>query len=111
MKSIKLIELLNKIANNEEVPKQVSYRDDVYMRQGQRYLTRNGKELFDCYNPFSKDVLNYELEIYEPCGIEIAEGVAGDVIKIDGTVFYDVPQELMEEIKKLMEENKMLKED
>ena len=68
---MKIIDLLNKIANGEEVPKKVKYRGEVYdyikiYKEGIRY-TNLDREQNDEYRMliFSSNALNDEVEILE----------------------------------------------
>lgn len=63
---IKIIDLLNKIANNEEVPKKIKYNDEIweYYKDSGDYI-RAGKPntLFTMY--YIHLILNDEIEIIE----------------------------------------------
>ena len=62
---MKIIDLLNKIANNDDIPKEIVY-DDIhfYLTAYGEYLTSDGKSFFDeIYYDFSN--LNYKVEIIE----------------------------------------------
>lgn len=69
MKTIKIIELFNKIANDEEVPKKIKYKNMVYIYSeynNQYYLEKNTgltSSLRYILDNFSK--LNEEVEIIE----------------------------------------------
>ena len=64
---MKIIDLLNKIANGEEVPKEIKYNDDIYFycKPCQIYELQSDKELCgeDLYHRI--DNLNDEVEIIE----------------------------------------------
>lgn len=66
MKTIKIIDLLNKIANGEEVPKKIKYNDEIweYYKDLGDYI-RAGKPntLFTMY--YIHKILNNEVEIIE----------------------------------------------
>lgn len=62
-KTIKIIDLLNKIANSEEVPKRIKYCGDIYEYNDEFYYM-NGYSLYrDFYT--EGNCLNYEVEIIE----------------------------------------------
>lgn len=71
MKTIKIIDLLNKIANGEEVPKKIKYEENYYELKEKYneyweqfeygYKTHTGGYL----NIWRKDVLNDEVEILD----------------------------------------------
>ena len=62
-KTIKIIDLLNKIANSEEVPKRIKYCGNIYEYNDEFYYM-NGYSLYrDFYT--EGNCLNYEVEIIE----------------------------------------------
>ena len=70
MKTIKIIDLLNKIANGEEVPKKIKYKNKVFIYDQQNKLYRNEevssntlKHMFYLY--YLEKILNDEVEIIE----------------------------------------------
>ena len=68
MKTIKVIDLLNKIANGEEVPEEIEFRNHKFVFDGVRYYTNNGDEEFiDCLakDGVTEYWLNSEVEIIE----------------------------------------------
>ena len=65
-KTIKIIDLLNKIANGEEVPKKIKYNDDEYIHIGNYcYFCEETNEILsqNTYAEFSR--LNDEVEILD----------------------------------------------
>ena len=85
-KKIKIIDLLNKIANGEEAPN-IIFRKDIYRwvktSLGEGYKNHEEQWLED--NIFiSKEDLNQEVEILEDNTEEIEELTAGDLANIDG---------------------------
>ena len=70
MKTIKIIDLLNKIANGEEVPEKIKYRKKIfiYNKDNQCYIVENYNEYDDLNMSLSNhkgtDLL-YEAEILE----------------------------------------------
>lgn len=62
---IKIIDILNKIANGEEPPKKIVYKDDIYVYNENAGDYENGQDeyLFDEY--VLTDILNDEVEILE----------------------------------------------
>ena len=74
MKIIKLIDLLIKIANNEEVPKKIKYKKHIYVYEEgaygwSYYIQNNGVKflLTDIFNSYDNilNILNDEVEIIE----------------------------------------------
>lgn len=64
---MKIIDLLNKIANNEEVPKKICYEEYIWTWNGETYDNRE-QCLFEDYidkKYVITDVLNDEIEIIE----------------------------------------------
>lgn len=71
-KTIKIIELLNKIANGEEIPKKIKYINRIYEFKYSTYGTGYLYEINGIKHWFSEDALsdstedlNYEVEIIE----------------------------------------------
>ena len=62
-KTIKIIDLLYKIANGEEVPKKIKYRNNIYEYEGSDYFGNDIGYLFERYNLTA--ILNDEVEILE----------------------------------------------
>ena len=60
---MKIIDLLNKIANGEEVPKKINYDGKIYDYEDRDYFTSDYGYLFDRYNV--SGMLNDEVEIIE----------------------------------------------
>jgi len=80
---MKVIDLLNKIANGEEVPKYIKVYNDIYEYDNfnKLYWNSNNKHLLDVYNG---KILNYEVEIIEeekkiPEKITMRAGLVGDI--------------------------------
>ena len=74
MKTIKIIELLNKIANGEEVPKKIAYKNEIryYVDSDKDYMSHDSKYYYLFYNIFKngtgesfQKALNDEVEIIE----------------------------------------------
>lgn len=70
MNKIKIIELLNRIANNEKVPRKIVFEDQVYIyeeTEGYKTLVCGfSKWLGDCYEDWDKyNFLNLEVIILE----------------------------------------------
>ena len=61
---MKVIDLLNKIANGEEVPRQVDYYDITYTYNGDCYVSNEGELLLDDIEELTR-CLNEEIEIIE----------------------------------------------
>lgn len=61
---MKIIDLLNKIANNEELPKYIMFKQDVYVCVNNVYKSIEGyQDLFDFY--CTELILNDELSIVD----------------------------------------------
>jgi hypothetical protein len=66
MNKITVIQLLNKIANNEEVPKKIKYNNDFYIHNKENDFTRENSSIYlfeDFFGCYLKDNLNQEVEI------------------------------------------------
>ena len=79
MKTIKIIDLLNKIANGEEVPEKIKYEDEKFVfsnKTHQYYVGDNSNDINTYYdNSFKKRLYNFiylndEVEIIEDKKIE-----------------------------------------
>jgi hypothetical protein len=68
---MKVIDLLNKIANEEEVPQKIKYGGDTYYYEFSEYLleTEDEDELKNLMGRYTFAILNDEVEIIEE-GIE-----------------------------------------
>lgn len=64
---MRIIDLLNKIANGEEVPKKVKYKTHYwkYREEEKDYIDNEGDYVFDCSNYDIPEMLNNEVEILE----------------------------------------------
>lgn len=63
---MKIIELLNKIANGEEVPKKIKYYDEEFVFTGYDSASKNyNGELNDLFEVLDGSVLNDTIEILE----------------------------------------------
>lgn len=63
---MKVIDLLNKIANEEEVPKKIKVNNlFIYEYDGIDYKSKDGTYLFDSYITIRKEDLNMKVEIIE----------------------------------------------
>lgn len=74
MKTIKVIDLLNKIANGEELPLKIKYKKHIYVYEEgaydwSYYIQNNGVKflLTDIFNSYDNilNILNNEVEIIE----------------------------------------------
>lgn len=67
MNKIRVIDLLNKIANGEEVPKNIKYCEYLweYNKGNRDYIDQDGDSVFSCDNYAVLDMLNDEIEIIE----------------------------------------------
>ncbi len=61
---MKVIDLLNKIANGEEVPEKIKVYNNIYVYDSlnKAYWNSNNKQLFEVHNG---RILNYEVEIID----------------------------------------------
>lgn len=64
MKTIKVIDLYNKIANGEEVPKKIKVYNEIYVYDtfNKAYWNSNNNNLLSVYNG---NIFNYEVKIIE----------------------------------------------
>ena len=61
---MKIIDLLNKIANGEETPKKFKFANQIFIKEGLRYIDEDGDDIFESiFNDFSN--INDEIEIIE----------------------------------------------
>jgi hypothetical protein len=68
MKTIKIIDLLNKIANGEEVPEKIKINNVIYEYRGYMYCTKkaNYQDIEDyLFGKWNFNILNDEVEIIE----------------------------------------------
>ena len=70
MNKIRVIDLLNKIANGEKVPEKIEYRNKIFIydKDNQCYIVENYNEYDDLHMSLSNHKgtdLNYEVEIIE----------------------------------------------
>ena len=64
---MKIIDLLNKIANGEEIPKKIKVDNRFYYEYDEDidYRSKDGTYLFDTYIQINKEDMNMEVEILE----------------------------------------------
>ena len=63
---MKIIDLINKIANGEEVPKKIKYEDEEFVFTGYDSASKNyDNDLEDLFEVLDGSVLNDEVEILE----------------------------------------------
>ena len=66
MNNMKVIDLLNKIANSEEVPKKIKYNDEEFVFTSYNSASKNyNNELEDLFEVLDGSMLNDEVEIIE----------------------------------------------
>ena len=112
MKTIKVIDLLNKIANGEEVPKKIKYRNKVFIYDQQIKLYRNEevssntlKHMFYLY--FLEKILNDEVEIIEDAEEDkVIEKIVCIGYGEDGNMQYELASKLNEVIDAVNKLNK-----
>ena len=86
---MKVIDLLNKIANGEKVPEKIKYRNKIFIydKDNQCYVVENYNEYCDLHMSLSNHKgtdLNYEVEIIEePKKIEKIEMCTGGIMSFD----------------------------
>lgn len=100
MKTIKIIDLLNKIANGEEVPKKIKYENDIYKHIDNYcyYCDETNLILSDrIFAEYSK--LNDEVEIIE----EDKKIEKLEYEEMDDMVGIPTNQELMEKINEIID--------
>lgn len=116
MKTIKVIQLLNSIANKNSIPEKIKYEDNIYTLHGSRdyYCEDIGRYFFEeIMSTDSVDnVMNEEVEIIEDKLIEhlqyIQEQVCGGIeerVIIDGKHLANKINEIIDVINE-MKENK-----
>ena len=111
---MKVIEILTKIANGEEVPKKVKvgYYYYEYEENGEYINTENAEDLlfdFDSYY-LLEQCLNEEVEIIEePKKIEKIEMCTGGIMSFDSVE--NITTELKNKINELIDEINNLKEN
>jgi hypothetical protein len=65
---MKVIDLLNKIANNEEVPKKIKYNKKIYeysQKDNRYHNVQGGLDLSSIFGDYNFNYLNDEIEIIE----------------------------------------------
>lgn len=118
---MKIIDLLNKIANGEEVPKKIRYKGDYWYLE-QKYTNRlpyysNGYNKDNLFTGEEEEYfshsLNDEVEIIEEDKkIEKIKASIDGILKIDadgftfGVELYDKVNELIDEVNKLKDDRK-----
>ncbi len=108
MKVIKIIDLLNKIANKEELPKKIKYHDVIYnLNENNEYISNRSLSIF-MMNIYEVN-LNDEVELLEE--IDIQEIKELDLCKLyfrDGTeliykLMYNKINEIIRVVNKMQE--------
>lgn len=115
---IKIIDLLNKIANNEEVPKKIKYKNEIY----ERYQNINTNNLYYYQVPnkckFLIDQLSSSIDllgkveiIEEPKKIEKIEKPTQDkYLYSNGKELYENDMKVYDKLNELIDEINNLKE-
>lgn len=101
-KTIKLIDLLNKIANGEEVPKRIIFDTRQYYRVNSHTYVRNiiGGITLVLHNEYNLlNCLNYEVEIIEDVSMVTLPG--SEYLKLIGKPTKYEPYNQIEEDKKI----------
>lgn len=119
---MKIIDLLNKIANVQEVPEEIVFKGELYSfcNGNYTYCDENNCDrwLFDdLYNTI--DILNHEVELIEDETIDIESIEELETYSDDGVEFYDKSDihkiakktnEILQAVKQLNKEIKSIKE-
>lgn len=113
---IKIIDLLNKIANGEEVPKRIKYRNKIYHYRGDDYATYDEDWLFsEDYTDktdWLKDFLTEEVEILDEEGkIERLDDNFSYRLKMKDILWNDNEVIIVNKINELIDEVNKLKEE
>ena len=90
MHKIKIIDLLNKIANGEEVPEKIKINNVIYEYRGYMYCTKkaNYQDIEDyLFGKWNFNILNDEVEIIEE---------DKEIEKI--SLYYRVPNDIKDEV-------------
>ena len=106
---IKIIDLLNKIANNEEVPKKIKWLEQIYeYSDNDKFYYQNGYSMYrDFYT--EGNCLNEDVEIIEePKKIEKIEMCTGGIMGFD--CVENITTELKNKINELIDEINNLKD-
>lgn len=105
--TIKIIDLLNKIANDEEVPKKIKINNVIYEYRGYMYCTEkaNYQDIEDyLFGKWNFNILNNEAEIIEePKKIEKIDFGTLNTQKEKNRAMKDKINELIDEINNLKE--------
>lgn len=108
---MKVIDLLNKIANGEEVPQLIKWNGYIYDKLGCEYYMLNDRDitLFGDILDTNGKYLNDEVEIIEePKKIEKIEMCTGGIMSFDSVE--NITTELKDKINELIDEINDLKE-
>lgn len=104
---IKIIDLLNKIANNKEVPKKIKIKNVIYEYRGYMYCTEkaNYQDIEDyLFGKWNFNILNDYVEIIEePKKIEKIDFRTLNTQKEKNRVMKDTINKLIDEINNLKE--------
>ena len=109
MSKLTIIQLLNKIANGEEVPKKIKINNVIYEYRGYMYCTEkaNYQDIEDyLFGKWNFNILNEEVEIIEE-DKEIEKLILDDLIDTDEVIydnFHNIELKINEIIDYLMEE-------
>lgn len=103
---IKVIDLLNKLANGEEMPNKIAYNGAIleYEEKYQDYFNYYGKYLFEYKFAYCNDFLSDEVEIIEePKKIKKIDFGTLNTQKEKNRAMKDTINELIDEINNLKE--------
>jgi len=103
-KKIKVIELLNKIANGEELPKSIKYCGFIWQLYNGNYVENGQRMLEDYLANGIVESLNDEVEILE--NTEEIEELPDDIDEFGWLEVKDKINELVKAVNKMMKEGK-----
>ena len=105
---MKVIDLLNKIANGEDAPKKIIYKKETYYLENRHYVDDSYTDLFE--NNIYAEILNDEVEIIEDKKIKklkkekrISGMLDNEIQYIEGYKLEDVGDKINEIIDKINE--------
>lgn len=100
---MKIIELLNKIANREVVPEKIKYNGEEFQFTGYDSASKNyNNELEDLFEVLDGSMLNDEVEIIEPQEHKIPEKLSF-ILHDDNIVEIPSNEMLMNKINKIID--------
>lgn len=106
---MKVIDLLNKIANKEDLPKRIKYKSVIYGLKGTLYINDDETDRFMDFLYADFRNLNDEVEIIEDEEIDIQEieELSDDIDEIGWFEVQEKINEIIRVVNKMQQENKM----